>query len=190
MGILSWLFGCSQTEKNVSNLQEITSRFDPEEGWHDVFLKIVSTKSTDSTKIYVCKGLHKGKIVGPQVEVRTDIKAGISPTSEAIGFKKNAIRLSSIGKESDEFIRVLSELYGKTTTKSFIPNTYWLTVFSINQKPVDLDKKDYYHLKVFFDQNENTYSELFLNINTSKGEIELNEKDEAYREGVITHLTQ
>ncbi len=61
MGLFTWLFGC----KNADNkqdltsdnktviLKEITSRFDADEGWHDVFFSIVSSTSTDSTRTYI-----------------------------------------------------------------------------------------------------------------------------------------
>jgi hypothetical protein len=201
MGLFTWLFGCKNADNKQDMtsdnktviLKEITSRFDADEGWHDVFFSIVSSTSTDSTRTYICKGLHKGKTVGLQVETRADMGAGITPAGELnsqIGFIKNAVQFKSIGEESDELIKVLADLYGKPTTKPFSKQTIWLTAFSLNQKPVDLDKKDYYKLKIFFDQDENLYSELFLNINTQTGEIELNEKDEEYREGVIKNLTK
>jgi hypothetical protein len=201
MGLFTWLFGCKNADNKSDNtsdnktvvLKEITSRFDADEGWHDVFFSIVSMTSTDSTRTYICKGLNKGKTVGLQVETRKDMGAGITPAGELnsqMGFIKNAVQFKSIGEESNELIKVLADLYGKPTTKPFSKQTNWLTAFSLNQKPVDLDKKDYYKLKIFFDQDEDLYSELFLNINTQTGEIELNEKDEEYREGVIKNLTK
>ena len=81
-------------------------------------------------------------------------------------------------------------MYGKPTTKTFTKQTDWLTVFSLNQNPVDISKNDTYKLKMFFDQDENTYSELYLNINTTAGEVELKEKDFEYRENVIKALTK
>lgn len=201
MGLFTWLFGCKNadnksdisSDNKTITLKEITSRFDADEGWHDVFFSIVNSTSTDSTRTYICKGLHKGKTVGLQVEIRSDMGAGITPAGELnsqMGFIKNAVQFKSIGEESNELIKVLGDLYGKPTTKPFSRQTIWLTAFSLNQKPVDLDKKDYYKLKIFFDQDENLYSELFLNINTQTSEIELNEKDEEYRDGVIKNLTK
>lgn len=65
------------------------------------------------------------------------------------------------------------------------------TVFSLNDKIADLDEKDYYKLKLCFNENdENLYSEIFLNINTEKKEIEIHEKDEGYRAPIINVLTK
>jgi len=201
MGLFTWFFGCKNADNKVDNsaddrsvvLEEITSRFDPEEGWHDCFFKIISSTSTDSTTTFVCKGLHKGKAVGLQFEVRTDMGAGITPAGELnseAGLVKKAVQIKSIGQESNELIKVLSELYGKPTTRPFIKQTDWITAYSLNQKPVDLNKSDYYKLKLFFDKDEDLYAEVFLNIKTSAGEIELNEKDEEYRDNVIKALTE
>ncbi|MFN9998775.1 MAG: hypothetical protein ACK52X_04045 [bacterium] len=201
MGLFTWLSACKNTDNKsditsdnkTNTLKEITSRFDTAEGWHDVFFSIVNSTSTDSTRTYICKGLHKGKTVGFQIEIRSDMGAGITPAGELNsqkGFIKNAVQFKSIGEESNELIKVLGDLYGKPTIKTFSRQTIWLTAFSLNQQPVDLDKKNYYKLKIFFDQDENLYSELYLNINTQTSEIELNEKDEEYRDGVIKNLTK
>ena len=40
------------------------------------------------------------------------------------------------------------------------------------------------------EDDENLYSEIFLNINTDKQEIELHEKDEGYRESIIKVWTK
>ncbi|MBA3705532.1 MAG: hypothetical protein H0W84_06410 [Bacteroidetes bacterium] len=60
----------------------------------------------------------------------------------------------------------------------------------MNSKPIDFSKSDYYKFKVFFDRDENSYAEMYINIKTSAGEIELNEKDEEYRDNIIKALTE
>lgn len=74
--------------------------------------------------------------------------------------------------------------------KGFTKQTISATVFSLNEKNVNLAKNDYYKLKLFFEEdNEDLYSELYLNINTETKEIELHEKDEEYRVPIIKVLT-
>ena len=196
MGLFSFLFGCKDNNtkaQQTNNLVDITSRLDQAEGWSDIFLTITADTKTDTSHIYIAKGLYKGKTVGLQIEVRSNIAAGIidgKPDSQH-GFIDNAVRLTSIGQESDELVKALAELYKKPTDKGFTKQTISATAFSLNEKSADLDKKDYYRLKLFFEQNdENLYSEIFLNINTDKREIELNEKDEGYREPIIKVWTK
>lgn len=195
MGLFSFLFGCKNNYSNAqtnnsdnTKIEEITSRIDPKEGWSDIFLKITEDTKTDISHIYIAKGLYKNKTVGLQIEVSSKIGAGIidgKPDGKA-GFVANAVQLKSIGQESDELVKALAELYKQPTNKGFTKQTISATAFSLNEKSVNLDKNDYYKLKLFFaEDDENLYSEIFLNINTDKREIEIHEKDEEYREPII-----
>jgi len=194
MGLLTFFFSC--TNKNTKaqdkvNLAEITSRIDPEEGWSDIFLKITSDIKTDTSHIYIAKGLYKGKTVGLQIEVNSKIQAGIvdGRPDPKFGFIANAVRLTTIGQESDELVQALGELYQQPVKKGFAKQAISATAFSLNEIAVDLDKNAYYKLKLFFEE-EGLYSEVFLNINTNKKEIEIHEKDEGYREPLIKVWTK
>lgn len=196
MGILSFLFGnrsvddAAQQGGNVA-LEEITSRVDKAEGWNDIFLKITSETVTDSSYIYIAKGLHNKEVVGLQIEISTHIGAGvINGKADQSGFAADAVRIKTIGKESDRFINALAELYKQPTGRIFISAPISVAVFSLNDKNVDLSKSAYYKLKLFFaGHDKDMYCELFLNINTTKREIELHEKDEGYRPNIIKCLT-
>jgi len=200
MGLFSFLFGCKNNDSNAqtnnsdnNKIEEITSRIDPEEGWSDIFLKIIEDTKTDTSHIYIAKGLYKNKAVGLQIEVSSKIGPGIvdgKPDGGA-GFVSNAVQLKSIGQESDELVKALADLYKQPTDKGFTKQTISATAFSLTEKSVNLEKKDYYKLKLFFaEDDENLYSEIFLNINTDKREIELHEKDEGYREPIIKVWTK
>lgn len=194
------LIACSgkKLNKEVKNsdkikLEEITSRINPEDGWSDIFLKITDDKKTDSSHIYTLKGIYKTKKVGLQIEVSSKIGAGIGNgnINGETGFVTDAVQFYSTGNESDELIKALAELYDNPTNKGFTKRKISTTVFSLNEKNVNLDKEDYYKLKVFFEEeNGNLYAEVFLNINTKDLEIEINEKDEEYRETIINILTR
>jgi hypothetical protein len=200
MGLFSFLFACKNIDNNAhknnsdnTKIEEITSRIDPEEGWIDIFLKITEDTKTDTSHIYIAKGLYKNKTVGLQIEISSKIGAGIvdgKPDGKA-GFVANAVQFKSIGQESDEFVKALAELYDQPTNKGFTKQTISTTAFSLNEKSFNLDKNDYYKLKLFFaEDDENLYSEIFLNINTEKREIEIHEKDEEYREPIIKVWTK
>ena len=191
MGLFSF-FGCmnnAQTNKSDNTkLEDITSRINPEEGFIDIFLKIIEDKKTDTSHVYIAKGLYKNKTVGLQIEVSSKIRAGIvgGEIDSKNGFVLNGVQLKSIGEESNELVKAFAELYKQHTDKIFTKKTVSATAFSLNDKAVNLDKNDYYKLKLFFEENdENLYSEIYLNINTEKREIEIHEKDEEYREPII-----
>jgi hypothetical protein len=198
MGFFATLFGCGQTNKSetkkVDKLEEITSRTDISEGFSDIFLSIESDTKTDSSHIYVAKGFYKGITVGLQFEVKSNMKNGLTQDGQMNsqgGFIKNAIKTNSIGKESDELVKALGELYSFPTTSLFTKQTITSTVFSLNQKIANLDKPDYYKFKLFFeDDSEDLYSELFFNINTAEKIIELHEKDQEYRQPLIKVFTK
>jgi hypothetical protein len=198
MGFFSFLFGCKNTDKIQQTnaqikLENITARLDPQEGWQDIFLKITSDIKTDSSHIYIAEGLYNNKTVGVQIEVSSEIGAGIinGELEGYSGFVSNAVQLTSIGQESDELVKALAELYDFPTNKGFTKETISTTAFSLNETPVNLDKNGYYKLKLFFgEDDENLYSELYLNINTEEKEIEIHEKDEEYREPIITVWTK
>lgn len=200
MGILSTLFGCGQDNNKKQNtndlkLEEITSRTDTSEGFNDIFSKITSDLKSDTTHTYVAKGLYKNKTVGLQFEVKSNMPNGITAEGEMNsknGFIRNAVKIISIGHESDELIKALSELYKIPTQKLFTKTKLVTTAFSLNQKIADLNKPDYYKFKLFFneDRNEDNYAELFFNINTNERIIELHEKDNDYRKPLVKTFTE
>ncbi|MEO8068841.1 MAG: hypothetical protein ABI599_14185 [Flavobacteriales bacterium] len=194
MGLFSLLFGCKDgsskaQHSDASNVQleEITARMDPEEGWNDIFLKVTSEVVTDSSHVYIAKGLYKGKTVGLQFEVSSDIGAGLVDGKLAQnGFVANGVRIVSIGVESDEFVKALAELYEQPVPPTFTKREISATAFSLNENAVDLDQKDKYKMKLFLEEgDEQLYSEVYVNIDTDMGEIELAEKDQEYREPII-----
>ena len=196
MGLFSFLFGCKDNNtkaQQTNNLVDITSRLDQADGWNDIFLTITADTKTDTSHIYIAKGLYKNKIVGLQIEVSSKIGAGVvnGQLDSKSGLLANAVKLQSIGQESDELVKALAELYKQPFDKGFTKQTISATVFSLSDRSANLDKKDFYKLKLFFEENdENLYSEMFLNINTDKREIELHEKDEGYREPIIKVWTK
>lgn len=197
MALFSFLFSCesnhsSPAANDSASLEDINARINPEDGWNDIFLKIVKDQKTDSSHIYTVKGLYKEQTVGLQIEVNSSIGAGIVDGKPNVnsGIARQSVHIRSMGAESDAFVKALAELYGHPTTKAFRQQPLSVTAFSLNETPVNLDKDGYYKLKLFLEEyDEDLYSEIFLNINTEKKEIEINEKDWEYRRPIIELLS-
>ncbi len=197
MALFPFLLSCesnhsSHAANDSTSLEDINARINPEDGWNDIFLKIVKDQKTDSSHIYTVKGLYKEQTVGLQIEVNSSIGAGIVDGKPNVnsGIARQSVHIRSMGAESDAFVKALAELYGHPTTKAFRQQPLSVTAFSLNETPVNLDKDGYYKLKLFLEEyDEDLYSEIFLNINTEKKEIEINEKDWEYRRPIIELLT-
>lgn len=195
--IVYTILGCSNASRiNDSSgiqLEEIVKKVSEDEGFVDVYLKIISDTKTDSSHIYVAKGVYKKQVLGLEIEVRSNLPAGLVDGSLGAegAFASQGVRIKSIGAESDTFIGALSELYGFPTHKNFTRKTITGTLYSLNDKVANLENSDYYKFKVFFEEdNEDLYSEIFLNINTANQEIEWREKDPENRKQLIEILTQ
>ncbi|SHE67821.1 hypothetical protein SAMN04488522_101894 [Pedobacter caeni] len=192
MGFIASLFGCnSEKTPQHTKLEEITLRADPSEGFSDIYLKIISDKPTDSTHIYVAKGLYHGKTVGIQVEVKSNMPAGITQNGEIsnAGFIYDAVTFFSIGEESNELIKALGTLYSVNTSRPFASQVTATTVFSLNKNISNLNTAGNYKFKLFFD-TEADVPEIYLNLNLTEGIIEILEKDQEYRKPIIDVLTK
>ena len=204
MGILSWILGCKNVGENDNSiadsskivLNEIVHKKDTTEGdFHDVSLSIISDTFTDTSHTYIGKGLYDGNVVGLKVEVKNGMPAGLIDAKEPINkaaFVHDGVIISSIGMESDEFIKALSTLYYiKPTSLSFTKEVIKTTSFSLNKVDVDLSKKGFYKFKLFFEENsDENYAELFLNLDLVNRVIELAEKDIEYRKNIIKVMTK
>jgi hypothetical protein len=189
MGFLSLLF-CHKSN-GQSNLIDITSK--SEEGFHDLVFNIANKQlDKDNNWILTAKGQYKNIVVGFKVVIKNNINPGIvNGKPDQSGMIKNAGQILNIGSESDNFIKVVSELYGFKSDKKFTKNAISFDCFSLNSQKGDLEKADF-KFKLFLDSQDSNglYSELFLNISLSSGLIELNEKDPGYRENIIKIMTK
>lgn len=188
------LFSCTNRQKDAQKpippLSEINSNTSGPD-FMDITLVMSNDQKTDSSHIYSAQGLHNGVQVGFIIEIKSNIPAGISGNDDISqsGFSQNAVSFRSSGKESDDFIKALAELYKIPFPDHFTNKPMSFTVFSLNDKIADLDKNGKYKLKVFMDDDD-IYGEIFLNIDTDKRLIELNEKDIEYRPAIIRFLSR
>jgi len=186
IALLSILLGC----KHKNHLDEISSK--SEDGFQNIALTIVDKHMEGDSWIAIAKGQYKGTIVGLKIKIKNGLRPDIvNGVLDRHDLNKDAVEISSIGKESDNFIKALSELYGFKTNKGFTSKPLVFTCMSLNTELAFLDK-GLFKFKLYYDQyNENgSYAEIYLNPNLPNDEIGLQEKDPVYRKNLIKIMTK
>jgi len=155
-----------------------------------LFLRIVDESQTDSSHVYVAKSVFEQDTVGLQVEVLKNITPGVNGQGRPVedGFVKGAIKLSSIGAESDALVKSLATIFGAESAGAFASSTILPTVFSSNTVAVDLSTKSTYSFKLFFDNTVAEPAEVFATLDLYKRSFEIGEKDASYRTGLLSAL--
>src|SRR5712671_386466 len=95
----------------------------------------------------------------------------------------------SVGPTSDAFVRVLDEVYGtKTKPKAMARDTTFAAI-SLGGDPRDLAKGPV-QMKLFYEAtDQDSYAELFTNIDSRLRRVEIREKDEEYRSPIVRALS-
>jgi len=189
MGFLSSIFGFSQN----TNLIELTSNQDAEEGWKDLIFIITEKEKLDNGFwSLTCKANYGNQTVGIKINISDGIPAGIvNDEIDNTRFFSKGVEFQSIGKESDKLIEIISKLYGLPTKNKFTSEKLTFTAFPLNKEKAILENGRF-HFKIFFDENDerNLYAEIFLNPDLKNGTVELNEKDEEYRANIVKLLSE
>ena len=176
----------STTDSKQPTIEQLTNNKDAEK--QQLFLRLVDETETDSSKIYVAKSLFDKDTVGLRVEVLKNIKPGINaegrPTED--GFVKGTIKLSSIGEQSDAFVKALGAIFKVNTTGKMNADVLLPTVFSSNKGDVDLSKQATYSFKLFLDNAKGEPAEVFANVDTYRKSFEISEKDSTYRAQLVS----
>ena len=154
MGIFNSLFG-SKANGQTNQLIELTSNQDEEEGWQDLIFTVTNKElQTNGYWDITCKATHKGSVVGFRIFILEGIEAGIVNSDiDNSKFVRDAVRIESIGEESNQLITVMSKLYGETIVDNFTDDSLSYTVFPLNQQKADLNS-GYFKFKLFFDDTE------------------------------------
>jgi len=190
-GYFSILFGCKSNGLN-RELIELTSN-QVEEGWQDLILTITQKKLLDTGYWdLICKAKYKDQIIGIRIYILEGLEPGIvGDELDNTKFVREAVKIESIGEESDNFIKVVSELYQQDVSDSFTDSLLSYTIFPLNHDKANLENGQF-KFKLFFDDNDEygLYSEIYLNLNFPAGTIELNEKDEEYRKNIVLSMAK
>jgi len=160
-----------------------------EEGFVDVDLRISSlVKSPDgSFTIDVKSKVGKTPVAFRIVISNIWKKNPIEKTDDFWYWGKG--RFVSLGKETENFIEVMAQLYNVPGSRLQKTEIDFVAVGLAND-PSMLDVKAT-KMKVFFNSesdNQDLYSEVFVNIDPVKKILEFHEKDQDYREPLVRSL--
>jgi hypothetical protein len=121
-------------------------------------------------------------ILGPEWK-----KGSLGPNVPLVTYR-GTITIRTLGAPSDALIEVLDGLYAtKLQPTKMRPRTTF-TGITLAGEPADLGKGPT-KIKLFFEaEAENSYAELFTNIDLAKGVLQIHEKDPDYRSAIIYAL--
>jgi hypothetical protein len=191
LGVAACTSNSSKSEqRNALATTEIRPLEVDPEGWGgDIKFSMVEKKEDNSSVTYKALSTLEGEKLGFLVVVPKSEEKGK-------GFGSGLI-LKSIGKESDNLLRFLAQLYKQPTDSSmkFTPEVS-LNYVDLSQFAKSLGGKDQSvgtrtDMKLFFEGNgDGEYAEVFLNVDSETSSIELREKDEEYRSQLIRFLQE
>ncbi len=180
----------TKTEGNVSqghSIEKLTNY--PDADKQQLFFRLVEEVSTDSSIIYTAKSTFEKDTVGLKIEVMKNIQPGINNSGQVDadkGFVEGSIKLSSIGAESDNFVKALGKMFKLSTDGKMTSSTVLPTVFSSNKEVVDLTKNGTYNFKLFFENSTGEPAEMFATVDTYRKAFEVTEKDSTFRARVLS----
>jgi hypothetical protein len=163
-------------------LPEVTS--ESEEGFHDLVFAVVSAIDKGTFRV---RGKYKETPVGFEVRLGAAWKAGKLTGVDLVTYQ-GTIVLASVGRESDELVRVIDRLYGtKLSPRAFNAQTTFSAI-SLKGNPQDVTAGPV-KLKLFFEsKDERRYAEAYLNIDLATNRAQLREKDPGYRTALVLAL--
>lgn len=183
--------GDTKGVKDTLNLVELTNTANS--GGRHFFLRIVNERLTDSSVVYTVKSLYEKDTVGLNFEFSNNIPAGVKTdgtVDEQQGFSEGSLKISSIGLESDKFVKALSTLLNTGSPTKMTDKVIMPTVYSSNKVAVDLSKIATYSFKIFIPNVTQVPAELFFKLDLYKKSIEFSEKSPEFRAGLVAAFTE
>lgn len=157
-----------------------------------VYLALVNSTEADSSITYVGKSLNGKDTLGLQIEISKAIPAGVfedGNVNEEKAFQEGAIKFSSIGEESDRFVRAIAALYELSTDQGMTDAVLTPLVFSSNKTVVDLTGNGTYAFKLFFANSEGEEAEVFVELNLYNRSFKMWAKDAAQHARILSAFT-
>ena len=166
-----------------------------EEGFVDCVFKISELKHDCGLLRFHISASYEGVEVGLDVALMADIRAGFDDEMELNSdhVYAHGVTMSRSGSESDQFLDIISRLYGHDLPPRRMVDEESYTAIALHQGDIDLIS-DPIKLKLFGQDsepfNEDLYNESFFNVDLTAGYVYWNEKDSDYRSGFIDSLTK
>ena len=163
-----------------------------EEGFQDLVFNIEKYWNDEyGNHIVHARGQFHDRIVGFKIAFRPNMRLGIVNSEfDNTAFYVEGITMFSAGKESDDFVRAISELYEIKNRDQRMKDKVIFTSFALGGNPLNFAQEEL-KFKVFHDDSDSLgmYAELYINICVEENIIELREKDIEYRKNIIRALT-
>ncbi len=160
-----------------------------EDGFVDIDLPLAAFGRDEAgVQEVVASGLHQGGRVGFKVRLeasweRQELEGG---AIEELYWGRAEI--SSIGAESDRFLELLDQLYGKNISARKMRDRVPFLAVSLSGNPICLEQSPV-KMKLFFESEvEERDADFYLNIDNQARLVEFHEKDTDYRRGVVLSL--
>jgi hypothetical protein len=167
---------------------EITREIRKGEGIALVFAITQQDIVADGSRILQLRGTHKGVEVGLIVVLGPKWESVTPDTKSKFVFHKGTVEYRTIGDASTALLAALDELYGtKLDPKPMRPETKFAGT-SLQGDPDDLAKGEVRLKLVFESADPNRQAEVYTNIDLSKHQLRICEKDDSYRAALIRAL--
>lgn len=162
-----------------------------EEGFVDVSLSISKYETLNNgTKRFLIRNTLNGLKVSFIVELLPKWDAKPIENTNAIFYWGNA-NIISVGAESDVFLTQIAALYGIESAEKLLKKNISAQVVGLANDPKSIESIPI-KMKFFLspDEDENLYSEVFINIDLKNKVLEFNEKDPEYRLPLVRSMAQ
>lgn len=162
---------------------------DKSEGWSDLVLSLNQLeKKNDGSFLLKIKNRYKNDNIGFNLKIDSSFK-----TSKPEGFDTPIYwgtgEFINIGKETEKFIMLLADLYN-VKVKKIMSHSIPVAFVALEGNPNNILNESL-KMKFFFNadsENDDLYSEIYINTDISNKFIYFNEKDVEYRLSLINSL--
>lgn|SRR5690606_4587629 len=190
LGLLASCGGNTSKESSQAAMEQQLGQFvaESEKENPTLYLRLVSSEQTDSSTVYLAKSLKGTDTIGLQIEVMKDIEAGLfadEAVKEDKGFRTGAIKFTSVGKLSDNFVGALGEVYKLPVGGGMVQGTLSPLAFSSNKKAVDLSGNDTYSFKMFLENGVGEPAEIFAKLDLYKRTFEFIARDTTQYDRIV-----
>lgn len=158
-----------------------------EDGFTDLTLGLEDlARREDGTCTFQARAFYEGRMLAFGVKLWSEWE--VQELDETGPLYWGNVEISSVGAESDAFVKVLDDLYGTALRLANMRNTVSFKAVGLLNDPA-LVTANRIDMKLFFEhENDERYAEIYLNIDAPKASVELYEKDSDYRRAVMLAL--